>query len=139
MISLITLLAGVVAGYLAQRSRLCFIGGLRNWLLVRDTELLKAAFAFFAAAFLAFPLLGAAGLPVWGIDPTLSAGAGLPAVGLAAGFLLGALATFSGACPLRQHILAAQGSGDARWWLAGFYLGAPIYFLVIRPLLARWL
>jgi uncharacterized protein len=139
-IALITLTAGLGAGYLAQRSRLCFIAGLRDWLLVRDTELLWAVFGFFAAAYLAFPVAGALGLPVWGNgDPTLAAGAGTPAVAAAAGLLLGGLATVSGGCPLRQHVLAAQGSGDAWWWVAGFYLGAPLFYLVLWPLLAPFL
>ena len=135
--ALITLATGLAAGYLAQRSRLCFIAGLRDWLLVRDTELLWAIFGFFTAAYLAFPVAGALGLPVWGGgDPTLSAGAGTPLVAVAAGLLLGGLATVSGGCPLRQHVLAAQGGGDAGWWVAGFYLGAPLFFLLIWPLLA---
>lgn len=131
--ALVTLGTGLLFGYLAQRSRLCFISSLRDWLLVRDSELLWAVFGFFAAAWLAFPVAGALGLPVWGTDPTLSAGAGSVPLALVAGVLVGGLATGSGGCPLRQHVLAAQGSGDAQWWLAGFYLGAPLYALL------RWL
>ena len=52
--ALVTLLMGVVLGYLAQRSRICFIGGLRDFILVRDTELVKGAIAFFLTAWLAF-------------------------------------------------------------------------------------
>jgi uncharacterized protein len=136
MLSLFTLTAGLLFGYLAQRSRLCFIAGLRDWLLVRDSELLWAVFGFFAAAWLGFPLAGALGLPVWGTDPTLAAGVGTAPVALAAGLLVGGLSTASGGCPLRQHVLAAQGSGDAQWWLAGFYLGAPLFYLVLWPLFA---
>ncbi len=135
--ALITLTVGTLVGYLAQRSRICFIAGLRDWLLVRDTELLLAVAGFIGAAYLAFPIAGAMGLPVWGGgDPTLAAGAGTPALALGAGLLLGGFATASRGCPLRQHVLAAQGSGDAWYWLAGFYLGAPLYYLVIWPLLA---
>ena len=31
-----TLALGIILGYLAQRSRICFIGGLRDFILVRD-------------------------------------------------------------------------------------------------------
>lgn len=135
--ALVTLPAGLLAGYLAQRSRMCFIAGLRDWLIVRDTELLGAVAGFMAAAYLAFPIAGALGLPVWGNgDPTLAAGAGTPLVALLAGLLLGGLATASGGCPLRQHVLAAQGSGDARYWLAGFYLGVPLFYLAVWPAVA---
>lgn len=135
----LTLGTGLLFGYLAQRSRLCFISGLRDWLLVRDSELLWAIFGFFAAAYLAFPVAGALGLPVWGTDPTLAAGAGAPAVAVVAGLALGGLSTVSGGCPLRQHVLAAQGSGDALWWVTGFYLGVPLYQLVVWPALAPFL
>ena len=37
---------GLVVGYLAQRSRMCFVAGLRDYILVRDRELLTGLFAF---------------------------------------------------------------------------------------------
>lgn len=54
----VTLLMGVILGYLAQRSRMCFIGGLRDFILVRDKELLKGVAAFFVTAWLAFSVAG---------------------------------------------------------------------------------
>lgn len=56
--ALVTLLMGVILGYLAQRSRMCFIGGLRDFILVRDKELLKGVAAFFVTAWLAFSVAG---------------------------------------------------------------------------------
>jgi hypothetical protein len=46
---LYTLLIGAVGatvGYLAQRSRMCFVAGLRDFILVRDRELLSGLFSF---------------------------------------------------------------------------------------------
>jgi uncharacterized membrane protein YedE/YeeE len=37
---------GLAVGYLAQRSRMCFVAGFRDWLLVRDRELLLGFFSF---------------------------------------------------------------------------------------------
>lgn len=54
--ALFTLLMGVVVGFLGQRSRLCFVGGIRDWMLVRDTALLKGVLAFALTAWVAFPL-----------------------------------------------------------------------------------
>ncbi len=51
-----TLVMGIVAGFLGQRSRLCFVGGIRDWILVRDTALLKGLLAFALTAWIAFPL-----------------------------------------------------------------------------------
>ena len=63
--ALVTLVMGIILGYLAQRSRICFIGGLRDFVLVRDTELLKGAVAFFITTWLAFSVAGALGLVNW--------------------------------------------------------------------------
>jgi uncharacterized membrane protein YedE/YeeE len=41
-----TLVFGLIMGYLGQRSRMCFVGGMRDWYLVRDTYLIKGLFAF---------------------------------------------------------------------------------------------
>ena len=36
-----TLLTGLVVGYLGQRSRMYVIGGIRNFILIRDRHLLR--------------------------------------------------------------------------------------------------
>ena len=43
---------GFVVGYLAQRSRMCFVAGFRDYLLVRDRELLLGFFSFFLTIWL---------------------------------------------------------------------------------------
>ena len=63
--ALVTLIMGIILGYLAQRSRICFIGGLRDFILVRDTALLKGAIAFFVTAWFAFSVAGSLGLVDW--------------------------------------------------------------------------
>ncbi len=55
---ILTLVLGIVLGYLAQRSRMCFIGGLRDFLLVGDTALLKGMIAFLVTAWFAYSLAG---------------------------------------------------------------------------------
>lgn len=57
----ISLIFGFIIGYMAQRSRMCFIGGLRDYILVRDTALLKGLVAFLATAAVLFPLAQAMG------------------------------------------------------------------------------
>jgi len=54
--ALISLLFGLIIGYMAQRSRMCFIGGIRDYLLVKDTQLLTGLISFFITAALLFPL-----------------------------------------------------------------------------------
>ncbi len=54
-------------GYLAQRSRICFIAGIRDYILVRDKELLLGLFSFFCTVWVLTSVLGAAGLLERGI------------------------------------------------------------------------
>ena len=152
-VAIVTLVMGVTLGYLAQRSRICFIGGLRDFVLVRDTALLKGAVAFFVTAWLAFSVVGSLHLVDWGVptyagQPAANAGqaAGGPIgwglslplviVTVVAGIALGLFSTLANGCPTRQHVLAAQGLRDAVYYLAGFYLGVVAYNLVTKPLLA---
>jgi hypothetical protein len=133
---------GLIVGYLGQRSRMCSIGGLRDFVLVRDTGLLKGAGALLVATWVAF---GAVRL-ISGTD----AGHGLIAAGttpsglravvaIAVGaVVLGFVATLSGACPLRQHVLAGQGRVGAWSFLAGFYIAAVVYTSWISPHIGSW-
>jgi uncharacterized membrane protein YedE/YeeE len=142
MVSISTLVIGGIIGYLGQRSRMCTIGGLRDFILVRDTGLLKGAAAMLVTAWVAFGLLslldGSAigrGLIAAGTTPS-----GLTAVAalVIGGVLLGLFATLSGACPLRQHVLAGQGRVGAWSFLAGFYLAAVVYTSWISPAIGSW-
>jgi uncharacterized membrane protein YedE/YeeE len=61
-LSLAFLGIGLLIGFLAQRSRMCFVAGFRDWLLVRDTELLLGLFSFLATVWLLTSLGYAFGL-----------------------------------------------------------------------------
>ena len=61
-LSLAFLGIGALIGFLAQRSRMCFVAGFRDWLLVRDTELLFGLFSFLATVWLLSSLGYALGL-----------------------------------------------------------------------------
>jgi len=136
-VAFISLGLGVAVGYLAQRGRLCFVAGLRDWLLFRETALLSAVLAFLAASWIAWPLAalaGGAALP----EPVGSPGVLLIGLALGGGLCLGLASVLANGCPLRQHVLAAQGNGDAWAYLAGFAAGALAYQYLLLPLIA-WL
>ena len=142
IVSISSLVIGGIIGYLGQRSRMCTIGGLRDFVLVRDTGLLKGVAAMLVTAWVVFGVLslldGSAigrGLIAAGTSPS-----GLTAVAalLVGGIVLGLVATFSGACPLRQHVLAGQGRVGAWAFLAGFYLAAVVYTSWISPSIGSW-
>ena len=147
--AVVTLALGVIVGYLGQRSRFCFIGGVRDYFLVKDKHLIKGLFGFFIGALISFAIFSAIGgsvpnfpwflskgiVPIAG-DP-LTTTAPLPhlVVAIAGGLGIGFFAVFAGGCPFRQHIMAAEGSKSAMAYLAGFYLGAVIFTLYVAPMI----
>ena len=60
-ITIVSLLIGTIVGFCAQRSRMCFIGGWRDFFLIRDTYLLKGFFSLLIAAALFFFLMDISG------------------------------------------------------------------------------
>lgn len=149
-----TLLIGIVIGYVGQRSRMCFVGGLRDFLLVRDTELLRGLLAFAVTAWVGFSAAGSLGL-IGTPAANLGVGATAPAdsslvgrlegwfasigsldsyllVTVAAAFALGLLSVLANGCPFRQHVLAAQGGSRAMLYLVGFYGGALLYAFFVQ-------
>jgi uncharacterized membrane protein YedE/YeeE len=142
IVSLSSLGLGLVVGYLGQRSRMCSIGGLRDFVLVRDTALLKGIGAMLVAAWVAFGairvIVGSdAGFGLLAKGTTPSSITACVAI-LVGALLLGFVATLSGACPLRQHVLAGQGRVGAWAFLAGFYLAAVVYTSWISPHIGSW-
>jgi hypothetical protein len=121
---------------------MCSIGGLRDFVLVRDTALLKGVGALLVAAWVVFGVLrviegsdAGSGLVAAGTTPS---GLGACAAILVGAVVLGFAATFSGACPLRQHVLAGQGRIGAWAFLAGFYIAAVVYTSWISPSIGSW-
>lgn len=127
-----TLMIGLLLGYLGQRSRLCFVGGLRDFILVGDTDLLKGLAGFALTAWVAFPVTDwiVPGDPTpWDLDAVGVMLTGLGAVGV------GFFSTLANGCPFRQHVLAAQGAVSSMSYLAGFFAGAVIFHWWVEPLL----
>ena len=132
-----TLVVGVVVGYLGQRSRMCFIGGIRDVMLVRDGYLLRGLIAFGITAWVAFPLaaaVGGAGVTSFGMPDMVTA-----ILTAAGGFGVGYVSTLANGCPFRQHVLAAQGVVSSITYVAGFLAGALIFHLWAAPALLRLL
>lgn len=130
---LATLIIGLVLGYLGQRSRMCFVGGIRDFILVRDTYLLKGLVAFGLTAWVAFPVIG---LIVGGRPGPLAASDALTVMlTVTGGFGVGFLSTLANGCPFRQHVLAAQGVRSSMAYLVGFFAGAAIFHAWTAPLL----
>jgi len=132
-----TLVIGVVLGYLGQRSRMCFVGGIRDFILVRDSYLLKGLMAFGLTAWLGFSLVGllvGARPGPFGVSDAVTV-----VFTILGGFGVGYFSALANGCPLRQHVLAAQGVRSSIAYLAGFFAGAVIFHSWTAPLLARLL
>jgi len=112
--------AGLLVGVLAQRSRFCMIGGIRDFILFGDNYLLLGFLSFLIFAFLGNLTLGTfhfgfAGQPVAHTDGVWNF------LGMA---LAGTAATLLGGCPLRQIVAAGEGNTDCAITVLGFVAGA---------------
>ncbi len=124
----ISLIIGLVVGFLAQRTRMCFVGAWRDVSLVRDFYLLSGVIAFFIAALVTNYVVGnfgAAGIYHWGFasQPVAHDNHLWNFLGMG---LLGLAATLIGGCPLRNLILAGEGDTDAGVTVLGFLAGAAV-------------
>ena len=122
---IISLIAGVIAGFIAQKTRMCFVGGWRDIMLVRDFYLLSGIAAFFVGVLVCNYALGnfSSGLYHWGFDhqPVSHNNHLWNFLGMV---LAGLTATLLGGCPLRQTILASEGDTDAGITILGLIAGA---------------
>ena len=117
---LASIAAGLVLGLLAQRSRLCFAGGIRDLLLIGSPHLLVGLLVALLAALVANLALGQfeigfSGQPIAHTDHLWSF-LGMMLVGLGS--------VLMGGCPLRQLVLASQGDGGAFAAIWGMFAGA---------------
>ena len=116
----VSLVVGLIIGFLAQKSRFCTMGAIRDLILFRQTHLFGGLVALAVAAFLTNLVIGQfnpgfVGQPVahnmhfWNF-------AGMGLAGLA--FAL------AGGCPGRQLFLSGEGDGDAAVFVIGMIVGA---------------
>jgi len=119
---LIALGAGLLIGFLAQRSRFCTVGALRDIVLLRDMHLFNGVLALLVAAVITNLALGQfkAGFveqPVSHTNMLWNFG----------GMVLAGLAfTMAGGCPGRQVFLSGEGDGDASIFVFGMIVGAGV-------------
>jgi len=117
---IISLAVGLVIGFLAQRSRFCTVGAIRDSILLRENHLLYGVIALIVAAFFTNLALGQfspgfQNQPVAHTDGLWNFG----------GMVLAGLAfTLAGGCPGRQLFLTGEGDGDASVFVAGMVVGA---------------
>jgi uncharacterized protein len=118
----VSLVIGLAIGFLAQKSRFCTMGAIRDLILFKQTHLFGGLVALVVAAFLTNLVIGqfnpgfvsqpvAHNMHFWNF-------AGMGLAGLA--FAL------AGGCPGRQLFLSGEGDGDASIFVIGMIVGAGI-------------
>ena len=123
---LISLAAGVIVGIVAQRTRLCMVGGIRDAVLFGEYKLLFGFVAILISALVMNLILGAVtgtaffnpgftGQPIAHTDGLWNA------LGM---YLVGFACILLGGCPMRQLILSGEGNTDSVVAVLGLMAGA---------------
>jgi len=118
----VSLVIGLLIGFLAQRSRFCTMGAIRDFVLFKQAHLLLGFITLVVVAFVVNLILGQfrPGFEKQPVAHTMSLWnfGGMVLAGLA--FCL------AGGCPGRQLFLAGEGDGDAAVFVLGMIVGAGI-------------
>ena len=123
---LLSLAAGLIVGALAQWTRLCMVGGIRDLVLFREWKLLMGFLAILVSALIcnlvltavkagSFFTLGLEGQPVAHTDGLWNF------LGM---LLTGFGCVLLGGCPLRQLVLSGEGNTDSAITVLGLAIGA---------------
>lgn len=119
---IISLIAGLAVGGMAQYSRLCMVGGIRDLILFREKKLIFGFCAIFVAALIGNIIAG-------NFNPGITNQYGVVAhfdvIWNFLGMLLAGYAcVLLGGCPLRQLILSGEGNSDSAVTVLGLAVGA---------------
>jgi YedE family putative selenium metabolism protein len=114
--------AGLVVGILAQRTRLCMVGGIRDMILFKDSYLISGFLAV-----IVFALIGNVSMGYFKIGFDAQPVAHSDGLWNFLGMVLTGLGSILlGGCPLRQLILAGEGNTDSVITVMGMIVGAAI-------------
>ena len=140
-VPIVTILFGVLIGWLGQRSGFCSIGGFRDFFMFRHTRLLYGYLALIGGAFigyLVFWLITPSAFEhfFWymtsGLTPIPVAPAGLLVTGyiilaIIGGIAVGLIGVLLGGCPLRQVVMTSEGNVKALVFVVGMCIGAVVF------------
>lgn len=117
---IVSLVAGLIVGGLAQYTRLCMVGGIRDFILFRETRLLIGFVAILVAALVGNLVLGKFNLGF--LEQPVAHNDGLwNFLGM---LLAGYGCCLLGGCPLRQLVLTGEGNTDSAATFLGLFAGA---------------
>ena len=118
-----SLVGGLVFGAFAQKSRMCFAGSIRDIILMKNFDLISVIAGLFVVM-LVFNI--ATGRFVVGFNTPGVIAHSEHLWNILGMYTVGFAAVLAGGCPLRQLILAGQGSSDSGVTVIGMFVGAAI-------------
>ena len=116
----IALIGGLLFGAIAQKCRSCFAGCVRDIILMKNFDLLTIVGGIFVVMVIYNVATGNFHLSFTG-QPVAHAQHIWNILGM---YAVGFAAVLAGGCPLRQLVLAGQGSSDSAVTFLGLFLGA---------------
>ena len=119
---LVSLFGALLFGAVAQKSRACFAGSIRDIVLMKNFDLLTIIGGLFAVMLLYNAVTGNFVLSFTGQPVAHS----MHVWNLLGMYVVGFAAVLAGGCPLRQLILAGQGSSDSAVTFLGMLVGAAV-------------
>jgi len=140
-VPVVTLILGLLIGWLAQRSGFCSIGGFRDFFMFHHTRLLYGYIALIIGAFigfLVFWLLSPAAfegffwvmkkglMPVPGAPANLTVAAYI-VLAIIGGIAVGLIGVMLGGCPLRQVVMTAEGNAKSLCFVIGMCIGSVLF------------
>lgn len=118
-----SLIGGLIFGALAQKSRMCFAGSIRDIILMKNFDLFSVIAGLFVVM-LVFNI--ATNRFVLGFNTPGIIAHSEHLWNILGMYTVGFAATLAGGCPLRQLILAGQGSSDAAVTVLGMFVGSAV-------------
>jgi hypothetical protein len=139
MIGVVTLVVGIIIGYMGQRSRFCTISGIRDFFLVRDAYRLKGLFGIIIGGIIGFSLFSLLGgdfpaFPMTSqglrVEPLI-----LIPISIVGAFGMAYFSVMAEGCPFRQHVIAGEGRISGFLYIGGVVFGVIFFDIVVVPYL----
>ncbi len=118
----VSIICGLIFGAVAMRSRMCFAGSIRDIFLMKNFDLITIIGGLFAVMLIYNIATGNFAFRMEG-NPIAHTEVLWNLLGM---YVVGFAAVLAGGCPLRQLVLAGQGSADSAVTVLGMFIGAAI-------------
>lgn len=118
---IISFVIALIVGALAQKSRMCMVGGIRDIVMFKNFNLILGFIAVFVAVLVGNIIVGKAPVFTTLAKPIAHSNQLFNLVGM---IIVGWGSCLLGGCPLRQLILAGEGNADSAITILGMLVGA---------------